>query len=526
MQTLSPTTRTPHVKYSGPSPLGRALMTHADQFESIAVSWLSAGATCFAVYEHGRPLMQWPRFPKASVSSLRVPIRVGGTAVGELRVATMSDHAAHARLAADAVLVAALLALEDEIQHISAEFRRQQDQLVSAYELTNALSGHTTIESALRSLCFETARVLNADGGFAVFLPVSGPPTLTQYPDAAVKDHTLWSLFWEIHADTRSFLLPNGSLLDHALGEIRHLLAVPVMLRGSLRGALGVLNTTSTAFTANDVALAQALVQQASAHLENILLYQEIFERARLQAELDLARRVQSSLFPQQLPQVRGLDIFATSRPAFQVGGDFYTLAARPARPFVFAVGDISGKGLSAALLMTMTRTAIHSKASFMPKPMPDAVMRQSHEDLYDDFAQVGSFATVLVGLYQPERQQIVYANAGHSPVIYRPHDGTSRLLKADSTALGILPTSTAQTHTLPLQPGDIMVIATDGMTDARNSQGDTFGDARLLELVNALAERSANDIGTELLSAVELFESGMRQEDDQTLLVLKGEDV
>ncbi len=217
------------------------------------------------------------------------------------------------------------------------------------------------------------------------------------------------------------------------------------------------------------------------------------------------------------------IDIFAISRPAFQVGGDFYTLVNRQNRPLVFAIGDISGKGLSAALLMTMTRTSMHSKASFMPEPMPNAVMRQSNEDLYEDFAQVGMFATAFVGCYQPHQQCIMYANAGHSPVIYRPRDGTARLLQADSTALGIMPVNTCENHTVPMRPGDIMVVATDGLSDARDPRGQSFGDGRLLSLIDEYADQSARDISERLLVAVEQFEDGGPQEDDQTLVVIKG---
>jgi sigma-B regulation protein RsbU (phosphoserine phosphatase) len=506
--------------------LGTVVHAHYAELTTLARSWAEAGASSFSIWEQQQMLAHWPaqqaqQAPRAP--TLIAPIRVGTATLGHVRVDGVSDSTARARLAADADLLARFVVLETELQQLAADLTKGQDQLLGLYELAQSIAGHTTIGGVLHCLAFEAARMLHAQGGFTIFMPNEGMPLLAQYPEQASLEDTLWCLFWETHADERELLLPNGGALDVFLGEMQNLLLIPVRLRGKLRGAMGVFNRAAGSFTSADIKLAHAIVQHASAHLENVLLYQEILERARLEAELDLARRVQSSLFPQQLPHVPSLDIFATSRPAFQVGGDFYMLVSRPDRPFVFAIGDISGKGLSAALLMTMTRTAMHSKASFMPYPMPDAVMRHSNEDLYEDFARVGMFATAFVGYYEQSQQRIVYANAGHSPVIYRPHDGSARLLRADSTALGIMPVNRCENHGVPMRPGDIMVVATDGLSDARDPRGLPFGDDRLVSLIDACADQSARDIGERLLAAVEQFEDGGPREDDQTLVIIKG---
>ena len=167
------------------------------------------------------------------------------------------------------------------------------------------------------------------------------------------------------------------------------------------------------------------------------------------------------------------------------MGGDFYDFVAQPDRPFIFSVADVTGKGMAAALLMTMTRTAIHSKASFMPKPTPEIVMKNANEDLYEDFLQVGMFATAFIGQYQPHSQKLLYANAGHSPVIYRPVGGRARLLEADSTPIGVLQVSLCKNHQVPLGQGDVLVVATDGFSEARNPDDEMFGYDRLLDLVD-----------------------------------------
>lgn len=498
--------------------------TYHTELTTLADAWAAAGATSFSIWQHQQVLAHWPANQPPRAPTITAPIRAGTATLGHLCVAGLDDAAARARLAADAMLLAQFVMLESDLHKLSGDLVAGQNQLVGLYELTQSIGGHTTIDGVLQYLAFETSQMLKAASGFTVFLPNAGTPVLAQYPEMSVDEGVLWYLFWETHAAERELLLPNGSMLDSLLEGLDSLLLIPIQLRGSLRGAVGVVNRQHGPFTSADVKLAHAIVQQASAHLENVLLYQEIVERARLDAELDLARRVQSNLFPLQLPRVPALDLFATSRPAFQLGGDFYMLTNRPNRPFVFAVGDISGKSLSAALLMTMTRTAIHSKASFMPEPHPNTVLRHSNEDLYDDFTRVGMFATVFVGQYQAQQQQIVYANAGHSPVIYRPRDGKARLLKADSTVIGIMPVHASANHCVPMRSGDIMVVATDGLSDARDPLGVAFGDQRLMAMVDAFADQPAREIGEQLLLAIETFEDGGPREDDQTLVVIKGD--
>jgi sigma-B regulation protein RsbU (phosphoserine phosphatase) len=300
------------------------------------------------------------------------------------------------------------------------------------------------------------------------------------------------------------------------------MLAVPIWVRGSIMASLGLANRPG-GFGTPDTKLVRAIADQASAQIERMLLYQEMFDQAKLRTEMDLARRVQLDLMPRNLPAVPGLDLYATSRPALQVGGDFFDFIVGEGRPFLFSLGDVTGKGLSAALLMTMTRSAIHSKAQFMPDPTPEAVMRQSNEDLFNDFTRVGVFATAFVGQYEPGAQQILYANAGHSPVIYRPFDGEPRLLRADSTAIGILPVCHCRNQSVRMRPGDLLVVATDGFSDARNAHDEMFDIERLIELIDQLATQPACAIADAMFETVDRFGGGRNQDDDQTLVVIKG---
>ncbi len=249
----------------------------------------------------------------------------------------------------------------------------------------------------------------------------------------------------------------------------------------------------------------------------------ELARQMTLRAELNVAAKIQANLLPQRMPHVAGLDIFAYSHPAEQVGGDFYDVFARPDAPFVFALGDISGHGLPAALLMTMTRTIFHTATRSLSIIDPQAILKRTNEDLYKDFTEVGMFVTMFVGYYNPRTCLLIYANAGQSPVLYRPRGGPATLLKADAPMLGVLPTSSCSDHLLSFHEEDILLVGTDGLNESFNAQGEMFGYERLLKTVESLAHLPASELGMALLKTIEQFTQGYQQPDDRTFLILKG---
>lgn len=499
------------------------LRSQYPRFEMLADAWLKMGAASFGVWQKGSLLAAWPTLANQAQPGLVATIRFKDQVVGDLRVAGIHGPAAHARLLADAELIAQLIIVEDEIQGMAADLVTTQDQLVALYRFTNAMSRYLTIDETLHALLAEVTRLIKARAGFALFAPPEKEPLVVQYPELFLDETILWHCFWQAFSETQEVALTTTSMAVTLVDDVYDLLFIPIRTRDMVIAGLGLLNPAGTGFTTAEIKLAHAIANQASAQIEKVLLYQAMLDQAKFQAEMDLARRVQSDLLPKRVPAVPGLDLFARARPASQVGGDFYDFIYQPGRPFIFSVGDVSGKGISAALLMTMTRTAIHSKAYFMPDPTPRAVIRQSNEDLYDDFTQVGVFATAFVGQYHALTRTLLFANAGHSPVIYRPAGDVANLLIAENTAIGVFPVNACENQAIVLGPDDLLVVATDGFCDARSPADETFGYDRLLQLVDTVAAKSASEIAAALFDAVDRFSSGCPQEDDQTLVVVKG---
>jgi phosphoserine phosphatase RsbU/P len=499
------------------------LSSQYQRFAAIAEAWLAQGASAFGVFQEGRPLVYWPSGHRLVRPSLSVAITKDEQEIADLRVAGISGIGAEMRLKADASMISYMLQLEDELQCMTADLVTSQDQQLALYRLTQSMRDHVTVMETLQALVVEGMRMTKSQIGFAIFVSSTGQePLFVQSPEGALSDDVAWRIYWHTQSIEHEVILPDaeGELICPA--SIGSLLAVPIWVRGSVMAGMGLANRPG-GFGTPDMKLARAIADQASAQIERMLLYQEMFDQAKLRTEMDLARRVQLDLLPHQLPKVIGLDLYANSRPALQVGGDFFDFIVGEGRPLIFSLGDVTGKGLSAALLMTMTRSAIRSKAQFMPFPTPEAVMRQSNEDLFNDFTRVGVFATVFVGQYEPGSQKLLYANAGHSPVIYRPFDGSAELLRADSTAIGVLSVSHCRNQTLNMRPGDLLIVATDGFSDARNLRDETFDIERLIALVDQLAPRTAREIADAMFETVDCFGGGRNQDDDQTLVVIKG---
>jgi sigma-B regulation protein RsbU (phosphoserine phosphatase) len=267
------------------------------------------------------------------------------------------------------------------------------------------------------------------------------------------------------------------------------------------------------------------------------LLQRERLARARLETEMQLARRVQMNLLPKALPRLPGVDLYAATRPAFHVGGDFFDFVASTPGHTVLLVSDVSGKGMSAALVMTMTRTILRSIVRSAARsddalskrepsgrlPRAAVLLAQVNDELYDDLTELSMFATAFVAVYDHASRRLVYANAGHSPVIFKPAGEAPRLLEADCPPIGVSRTLEYAEQSVTLRPGDVLVAASDGFSETRNAKDEMFGTERLVRCVEEHTHLAAEAMGQALFAAVGSFRDDEMQEDDQTLIIAKG---
>lgn len=490
------------------------LNAHRPCLDMLAEAWLATGARSFSLWSEGQRIASWGA-EITEPGDLVEEIRPGDFSLGEARVGIASTAEAQARLRADAALIASLVPLTSSLTQVTSELIETRDQILMLYQLVQACQHCLEPQSVLDTLAQELPDLFKTENAFVILHAGEKSMLTAQHPQPLFSCPTLYDLFERARKGGLAIL--SGEEIS---GQVGNLLLVPVGLRGERSAAIGLVNKCDGEFMSPDIKLARAVVGYAGSLMENSLMIQAQMELARMQTEMELARRVQLSLLPKVPPKTPGLEMWAASRPALHVGGDFFDFIVQPGQQLTLVVGDLSGKGFPAALLMSMTRTVIRTELH--GNSTPEHILAETNRELYEDFNRLSSFATLFVGQYNPSLHQLRFANAGHSPVIHRPAGGKARLLQADGTALGILPVSMSKDQCMQFHKDDLLIVGTDGLYDAVNPEGERLGYEHLLSMVDALAERPTVEIANTIYEAVNQFSAGNPPSDDQTLVVVK----
>jgi sigma-B regulation protein RsbU (phosphoserine phosphatase) len=261
----------------------------------------------------------------------------------------------------------------------------------------------------------------------------------------------------------------------------------------------------------------ETVATEAASAIESARLYREEAEKARLDNELRLAAEIQRALLPDADQSGAHFDVTAASIPCRGIGGDFYDYFPLPSGAFGFALGDVAGKGPPAALLTAMIQGVF--SAQVLSAASPAQVMATVNTSLIRRSIQ-NRFATVLYGALSPDGR-LIYSNAGHNPPVLIKRDGVQRL-ETGGLIVGLFPQAKYDEETLQLEDGDLLVVFSDGVTEAFNSAGEDFGEARLLACLQTHRDCAPADVLQRILSSVREFTAGAAQSDDVTALVLK----
>ncbi|WP_292522113.1 SpoIIE family protein phosphatase [Methanoculleus sp.] len=243
-------------------------------------------------------------------------------------------------------------------------------------------------------------------------------------------------------------------------------------------------------------------------------------ELERKKAELRIAHDIQMSFLPERLPEVPGLNLAALSLPAKEVGGDFYDAITLPGNRTAFVIADVSGKGVPAALFMALSRTVLRANAQ-VPRSAREAVSEANV--LIAEDAKSGMFVTLFYAVVDPEEKTLTYVNAGHNPpLLFRPGGGRPVPLKGTGIILGVMPEAEYREETVSLESGDLLLLYTDGVTEAINPDEVQFGEERLIETVMGWRDLSPAEIIDRVRDAVTEFSGDEPQFDDMTLMVIR----
>jgi PAS domain S-box-containing protein len=292
-------------------------------------------------------------------------------------------------------------------------------------------------------------------------------------------------------------------------------ICVPLVARGRILGALTLISCSpDRRFTQADVEVAQEVAWRASLMLDN----------ARLLSESSyVAQVLQASLMPPSLPVIPGIELaarYVAFGAGMEVGGDFYDVFSAGRSAWVFALGDVCGRGPEAAVVTGSIRHTLRSAA--LEIRQPGRLLGVANEVLLNDGSDVHLFATLLCGILRPQARgvRISLANAGHPPPILVRADGSVETPRNGDTIIGVFDDTSWSTRTLLLHEGDLLIAYTDGITEARRD-GELFGEGRLAEVVQATRDRPIEEVADRVIDAVRAF-AGQEPNDDLALIALR----
>ena len=335
----------------------------------------------------------------------------------------------------------------------------------------------------------------------------------------------------QVIREKKSALSSNAQMDDRFKGgmsiimqNIQSVMCVPLESQDKIYGAIYVDSRgTSSVFSQDDLDLLSMIGQQAGTALERIELTREVIEKQKMEQALAVAQTIQQNFLPRSVPQGVQIDIVGWNKACDETGGDYYDYIELPNRRLGLAIGDVSGHGIGAALLMATSRAFLRALAQSDPEADPRRIMntmnRLLDKDLEDD-----QFMTFFLGILDLDQYHIRYTSAGHDcPLVFRAATGEFDQLDSTGIPLGMLAEfDYSELGEASFGPGDVLVMSTDGIVEGMNPEKKEFGRDRLTEAIRNSASMSANQIVKAVYEALQEFCQGAPQRDDLTLVVIK----
>jgi sigma-B regulation protein RsbU (phosphoserine phosphatase) len=337
-------------------------------------------------------------------------------------------------------------------------------------------------------------------------------------------------------ADTPAVSIPVDTWTQAASDDERRALArldsellLPLSLNQKLVGVMSLgPKRSEEPFSPSDLRLLGSVATQTGLALENSRLTaqvgQEIAERERRRRELEIAREVQERLFPQEYPPVPGLALAGACRPALAIGGDYYDFVPLPGGRLGIAIGDISGKGIPAALLMATLRAFLRGQTVRGRGDLSGLIADLS--GLVYESSAPNRYATFFYADYDPASRRLVYVNAGHNPPLLlrgtAAGEAQVERLDAGGPVIGLLPECSYTQAEVELRAGDLLVAFTDGVSEAMTAAHEEWGEERLLPVLQQVRCEPPAVVIERVMAAADAFVAGAPQHDDMTLVVVR----
>ena len=301
--------------------------------------------------------------------------------------------------------------------------------------------------------------------------------------------------------------------------KIRSLLSVPMIIKGKMIGILSLFNKESDkGFTDEDQRLLSIIATQSASVIENSRLFGEEQKLLQIQQEIKVAAEIQKNLLPTEIPIIERYDIYASNIPAKEVGGDYYDFIKISETKTAIALGDVSGKGLPASMLMANLQATLRGQLLFC-NCAKDCIGRANN--LLYKSTDTSKFVTLFFGILDTENNTLTYCNAGHNEPIFLQNKKENKLDKG-GMILSIMEDIVYEEEIINFEIGSTLIVFTDGITEAMNEQEEEYGEGRLYNLIESQSDLGSKQLAEEILRDVRNFSSAIPQSDDITMMIIK----
>jgi serine phosphatase RsbU (regulator of sigma subunit) len=412
-----------------------------------------------------------------------------------------------------------------------AALRRQTERLRLLHEVHRALAGSISLNELLELILDRAFADLRPEEGVIFLKDEAG-----EFYRAATRSvpglsgDSLYSrkLLREVTEKGLAALVMDASKDERFAGSeslvsagVRSIIAAPLLDPEGCPGMIALNSRIHVRrFSEDDVELLATLASVAAMRIKNLALAEEAAQRRALEKELALARRIQVSLLPDSLPTIPGYELHASNTASRAVSGDFYQIQERAnGGECALMVADVSGKGMAASLLMASLEalSADPIEVGRPPEEIFEKLSRRLHARTDPE-----RYATGLLAILTPAEGRVRYANAGHNPAVLLRRSGESARLAATGIPLGLLPSAEYSAEELSLEPGDLLAVYTDGITEAAGPDGEEYGLERLEGLLRRHAAEPLESVAATLEQDMEKFVKGVPFSDDRTLILLR----
>ncbi len=310
---------------------------------------------------------------------------------------------------------------------------------------------------------------------------------------------------------------------EYLKNRVRNFMVTPIYFGEKIKGGIILCNNFQEEFTAGNISLAGALTNQLGMAVQNIEFLSKEIDRKKEEEQMKIASDIQSKLFPQIVPAIKNVQFHGISLPAKSVGGDYYDIIKIDDNISIGIIADVSGKGVPAALLVSMLRTVFRMIVMKENKSAPDKILEQINDVFVTEDLEGRFITTVCFKIYSKERK-VQMADAGHGNVMhYKAKDETITELPSGGIVIGVMENEKYDIREVNLAPNDILMFFTDGVVDERNEHNEFFGNERLQNIIRQESKYPAEFITRKVYKQIFKFLNGHDQYDDITIVTLKG---